>query len=148
MFLSELPSGLLTDKFGAKKNYVCRALSNLPIFIFMMLNINIAFITLGFMFYGIGLALISGSDQTLIYQYKPEQSYQKKIGKYMAISIVGLTVSSFIGGYLSTISWTSIFLIGIITQLISIVILMGIKLGYRKFDLKKKRESIIHKVAY
>lgn len=33
MFLSELPSGLLTDKFGAK-NYVCRALSNLPIFIF------------------------------------------------------------------------------------------------------------------
>ncbi|NSO06161.1 MFS transporter, partial [Enterococcus faecalis] len=99
-----------------------------------------AFITLGFMFYGIGLALISGSDQTLIYQYKPEQSYQKKIGKYMAISIVGLTVSSFIGGYLSTISWTSIFLIGIITQLISIVILMGIKLGYRKFDLKKREK--------
>ena len=61
-----------------QKNYVCRALSNLPIFIFMMLNINIAFITLGFMFYGIGLALISGSDQTLIYQYKPEQSYQKE----------------------------------------------------------------------
>ena len=137
-FLSELPSGLLTDKFGAKKiMYVGHFLICLYLF-FMMLNINIAFITLGFMFYGIGLALISGSDQTLIYQYKPEQSYQKKIGKYMAISIVGLTVSSFIGGYLSTISWTSIFLIGIITQLISIVILMGIKLGYRKFDLKKR----------
>ena len=29
-------------------------------------------------------------------------------------------------------------LIGIITQLISIVILMGIKLGYRKFDLKRE----------
>ncbi|WP_338367683.1 MFS transporter [Enterococcus faecalis] len=140
MFLSELPSGLLTDKFGAKKiMYVGHFLICLYLF-FMMLNINIAFITLGFMFYGIGLALISGSDQTLIYQYKPEQSYQKKIGKYMAISIVGLTVSSFIGGYLSTISWTSIFLIGIITQLISIVILMGIKLGYRKFDLKKREK--------
>ena len=61
----------------------------------------------------------------------------------MAISIVGLTVSSFIGGYLSTISWTSIFLIGIITQLISIVILMGIKLGYRKFDLKREKVSFI-----
>lgn len=140
MFLSELPSGLLTDKFGAKKiMYVGHFLICLYLF-FMMLNINIAFITLGFMFYGIGLALISGSDQTLIYQYKPEQSYQKKIGKYMAISIVGLTVSSFIGEYLSTISWTSIFLIGIITQLISIVILMGIKLGYRKFDLKKREK--------
>lgn len=140
MFLSELPSGLLTDKFGAKKiMYVGHFLICLYLF-FMMLNINIAFITLGFMFYGIGLALISGSDQTLIYQYKPEQSYQKKIGKYMAISIVELTVSSFIGGYLSTISWTSIFLIGIITQLISIVILMGIKLGYRKFDLKKREK--------
>lgn len=140
MFLSELPSGLLTDKFGAKKiMYVGHFLICLYLF-FMMLNINIAFITLGFMFYGIGLALISGSDQTLIYQYKPEQSYQKKIGKYMAISIVGLTVSSFIGGYLSTISWTSIFLIGIITQLISIVILVGIKLGYRKFDLKKREK--------
>ncbi|EOH8689080.1 MFS transporter [Enterococcus faecalis] len=140
MFLSELPSGLLTDKFGAKKiMYVGHFLICLYLF-FMMLNINIAFITLGFMFYGIGLALISGSDQTLIYQYKPEQSYQKKIGKYMAISIVGLIVSSFIGGYLSTISWTSIFLIGIITQLISIVILMGIKLGYRKFDLKKREK--------
>ena len=59
MFLSELPSGLLTDKFGAKKiMYVGHFLICLYLF-FMMLNINIAFITLGFMFYGIGLALIS-----------------------------------------------------------------------------------------
>ncbi len=70
--------------------------------------------------------MISGSDQTLIYQTNPEQSYQHKIGIFEAITIIGLTVSSMIGGYLTTISWQSIFIIEILTQVLSIFILLFI----------------------
>ncbi len=129
MFISELPSGVLTDKFGAKKvMYVGHLFISLYL-LMMLFNINIGFLMFGFMSYGIGLALISGSDQTLLHQHNPKQTYQSKIGKYTAYSIIGMTLSSIFGGYLTTISWSSIFILGIFTQIISIFILVGIKIS-------------------
>lgn len=78
MFLWELPSGMLTDKFGPKKVMNMGHLLICIYLVLMLININIYFLSIGFFSYGLGLALISGSDQTLLYQYKPEQSYQKK----------------------------------------------------------------------
>lgn len=113
----------------------------------MILNLNLATLFAGFAVYGLGLSLISGSDQTLIYQYKPGQSYQHKIGIYNAISIIGLTVSSLIGGYLTTVSWISIFAVGLGTQMIAATILTTIHVK-NSVEKHAKRNTISFKELF
>ncbi|AVK63233.1 hypothetical protein C5Z26_03425 [Lactobacillus sp. CBA3606] len=127
MFIFELPSGVLTDRLGPRRTMNFGHVLIIIYLLTMLFAVNYFSLIVGFLAYGIGLSLISGSDQTLIYQINPEQSYQHKIGIFEAIMIIGLTISSLIGGALTTISWDAIFIAGILTQLVAIILLVLLK---------------------
>ncbi|MDA2236494.1 hypothetical protein CN952_29150 [Bacillus cereus] len=130
MFLFEVPSGIIADKFGNKKA-ITLGHTLIIVYLFTMLNpSNLYFLALGFVCYGIGLAMISGADQTLIYNnLDKDQStyYQRIIGKYNAIAIIALALSSFAGGFLQNISWKFVFIAGILGQLLALIVLFSVK---------------------
>ncbi|MGN4932163.1 MFS transporter [Bacillus cereus group sp. MYBK14-1] len=130
MFLFEVPSGIIADKFGNKKA-ITLGHTLIIVYLFTMLNpSNLYLLALGFICYGIGLAMISGADQTLIYNnLDKDQStyYQRIIGKYNAIAIIALALSSFAGGFLQNISWKFVFIAGILGQLLALIVLFSVK---------------------
>ncbi|MFB9770001.1 MFS transporter [Lactiplantibacillus modestisalitolerans] len=134
MFVCELPSGVLTDRLGPKRTMNLGHVLIIVYLLSMLLAVNYASLIVGFLAYGVGLSLISGSDQTLLYQFHPEENYQHKIGIFEAITIIGLALSSLLGGYLTTIAWSAIFVIGIVTQLGSMILLGLIKVSPSSAD--------------
>lgn len=81
-----------------------------------------------FIFYGIGLSLASGSEQSLIYKElsikKEENKYQKVIGMYNSILLFSLTLAIFLGGLIQKQSWNYIYIATIVFQIISILFLL------------------------
>lgn len=142
-FASELPSGILAERFGSQKVMIVGHLLIAVYIISMLCNIGYVALILGFVSYGIGLSLISGSDQTLLHATNPEQSYQHKIGIFEAISILGLAISSVIGGYLTTVSWEAIFCIELITQAIAIGLLLLIRVNTCRQVLADEKKMTI-----
>lgn len=127
MFLFEFPSGLLADKFGEKFTLVLGHMFNIIYLTTMLLSPKFHILVIGFISYGIGFAMISGSDQTLLYNHNDGNNYQKKIGVYNAIVIISLAFSSFSGGFISKFSWYIVFALGIFSQIIAIFILRFLK---------------------
>ncbi|WP_409044216.1 MFS transporter [Mannheimia haemolytica] len=95
----EIPSGFISDRFGRKSAMLLG--SAFTIIYFMgMLFANSAFsIFLFFVIYGFGIALLSGTEQSLIYDellYKRRKKlYHQIIARYNFISISALAFSSF-----------------------------------------------------
>ncbi|WP_231495151.1 MFS transporter [Bibersteinia trehalosi] len=68
MFLFEVPSGILSDKFG-RKPPAFLGISFSIIYLIGMLYLNEFFyLVIIFIVYGIGISLLSGVDQSLIYE--------------------------------------------------------------------------------
>lgn len=130
MFLFEFPTGLIADRFRRKNTLV---LAHVLIVIYLFaLGFLPHFISLvfGFIVFGFGLSLISGTDESLIYESleseKKENEYQKYFGRYNSINIMSLAFSILLGGFLQNISWSILFIMGILGQLIAISILFSI----------------------
>ncbi|HEB5600026.1 TPA: MFS transporter [Mannheimia haemolytica] len=137
MFIFEIPSGFISDRFGRKSAMLLG--SAFTIIYFMgMLFANSAFsIFLFFVIYGFGIALLSGTEQSLIYDellYKRRKKlYHQIIARYNFISISALAFSSFLGGGIAEYNnWDLIFYLGIVSQTIAIVILYFVTDFYKR----------------
>lgn len=137
MFIFEIPSGFISDRFGRKSAMLSG--SAFTIIYFMgMLFANSAFsIFLFFVIYGFGIALLSGTEQSLIYDellYKRRKKlYHQIIARYNFISISALAFSSFLGGVIAEYNnWDLIFYLGIVSQTIAIVILYFVTDFYKR----------------
>lgn len=142
MFIFEFPSGLLADKFGEKFTLLLGHILNIIYLTIMLFFPDFYMLLIGFISYGIGFAMISGSDQTLLYNHNDGKSYQEKIGIYNSIIIISLGLSSFIGGVLSNFSWCIVFSLGIISQIIAILILNFLKSSRKHEEYNEKPVSL------
>ncbi|WP_195851026.1 MFS transporter [Aerococcus tenax] len=124
--LTEVPSGYIGDKIGHKK-----VLNIAQIFIILYslsyLFVHTKFIVyLGFILYGFGLSLKSGTDQALIYNDIGEgdsKKYTSLIGQYNAFIIIGMSISTLFGGMIANVNWSLVFIITIVIQLVSLIFL-------------------------
>ncbi len=97
----EIPSGIIADYFGRKKElYVC--------FLFYILSFIMFFLSKSFggaavamMFFGLGEAFRSGSHKAMIYSYLEQKNWEEHktyvYGKTRSTSLVGSAISSIIG---------------------------------------------------
>lgn len=142
MFVFEVPSGVLADKFSKKKVIILGHVFIIIYFLTMLDPSNFYMLVVGFIAFGTGLAMLSGADQSLIYDnLAKDQStlYQRIIGKYNAIAISALALSSFAGGFLQSISWEFVFIFGIISQFVAMGVLFFVK---EKKDMVEKNEEV------
>jgi len=130
-FLSEIPTGLISDKYGRKVSLVVARLFIICYMLGFMFFDSFYFIAIAQVFYGIGLTCISGADQSLLYDTlkdnKLEKEYSKIAGRYFAIVVVALAISMSIGGFLQELSWSTVYLFGVICQSIALIITLNLK---------------------
>ncbi|MFF2908942.1 MFS transporter [Paenibacillus sp. NPDC057934] len=131
MFVSEIPTGVISDRVGRKKALVLGhsfIILYLATFIFFE---NFWFLFIGHIFYGIGLTFISGTDQAYLYdslkQNGNENSYGKVIGMYNAFIISALAISMALGGLLQGFSWKLVFVGGLAFQIMAVFIISLLK---------------------
>lgn len=127
-FFAEIPSGYIADTFGRKKTI---ATGQILIIIYVLTFFAAAsqhwIVYLGFFLYGLGLSLISGADQSLIYDNIKSKSYAFVFGRYNAIAILAIAVSSLLGGYISNASWTWVFMLTAMMQIMALVVILNFK---------------------
>ncbi|MBD8591349.1 MULTISPECIES: MFS transporter [Peribacillus] len=130
-FLSEIPTGLISDKYGRKVSLIVARLFIICYMLGFMFFDSFYLIAIAQVFYGVGLTCISGADQSLLYDTlkdnKLEKNYSKIIGRYFAIVIAALAISMSIGGFLQELSWSTVYLFGVICQSIALVITLNLK---------------------
>ncbi|MGX1373007.1 MFS family permease [Priestia megaterium] len=148
-FLSEIPTGLISDKYGRKASlFVGRVLIISYMLGFMIFH-EFYMIAIFQILYGIGLTCLSGSDQALLYdslkENQQERNYGKVVGRYFAITIAALAISMSIGGMLQGISWSYVYLAGVICQTIALFCTFTLKESTEVSTSKKRTFSDILK---
>lgn len=108
-FLLEFPSALLGDIYlGRKKTLILSALCFSISFFIIAYGFNFFYFTIGFIFLGLSKALSSGTDTSFLYDtlivIKKEKYYKKYEGRAIGLNLLGMSIASLIGGYLSKYS--------------------------------------------
>lgn len=97
----EIPSGIIADYFGRKKElYACFIFYIISFICFFVFNTFAGFVV-AMIFFGLGEAFRSGSHKAMIYSYLEQKGWENHktyvYGKTRAASLVGSAISSFIG---------------------------------------------------
>lgn len=131
MFLSEVPTGILGDRFGRKFSVVTGlTLLTLSSLGFIMFE---HFWVLAILFFleGLGMSFISGSDQSLLYdnlkKMDEEEQFLKTMSNSLALSYISLAIASIVGGAIQGVSWNLVYGLSSIAILGSIVFFLSIK---------------------
>ncbi|MDA3979743.1 MFS transporter [Gallibacterium sp. AGMB14963] len=146
MFISEIPSGVISDRFGRKISMFLGLVCTITYLVGMLVAENNISVFIFFIIYGFGIALLSGTEQSLIYDEllfkRRKKLYHKIIGRYNFISISALAISSFLGGVIAEYNaWDMIFYLGVISQFIAMVVLFSV-VDFYKRNFIHDRENI------
>lgn len=131
MFLSEVPTGILGDRFGRKFSVVTGLIlltsSSLGFIVFE----NFWVLAILFFLEGLGMSFISGSDQSLLYdnlkQMNEEDQFLKTMSTSLGLSYISLAIASVIGGLIQEVSWNLVYGLSSIAILGSILFFVSIK---------------------
>lgn len=134
--VSEIPSGILGDRFSKKKIVLLGLvlLSITPLLTLssiLLMKDYIYYVMLGtFVLEGVGNALLSGADDALFFESLrsegKEESYGKIRGKLQLISALTLGIATFIGGGLYSITRYLPYFIQSFTLIGSMIIIISI----------------------
>lgn len=131
MGIFEIPSGIISDKIGRKKSIILGHIFIILYILTFFAYEYYAIVLIGFVLYGIGVSLISGSDQSLVYEGissdDKEGAYTKFIGKYNAIAIIAIAISALLSGTMYKINELLIFSVTIAAQFIALILIMTVK---------------------
>ena len=131
--VSEVPSGILGDRFSKKKIVLLGLvlLSITPLLTLSSILLMKDYVILGaFILEGVGNALLSGADDALFFESLrsegKEESYGKIRGKLQLISALTLGIATFIGGGLYSITKYLPYFIQSFTLIVSMIIIISI----------------------
>lgn len=125
--LFELPSGMIADKIGRKLSLQIGELLCVVYLISYFFPQNRVIIFGGFIIFALGLSLISGSDVALLYdKVGDKQKYLKYLGYFNGIQILGTAFGNSIGGWLSQISWSFLFVTAIVIRVIAVLLVSSV----------------------
>ena len=129
--LFEIPSGLIADYFGRKKElYVCFAFYILSFLCCFILD---SFLTaaLAMILFGLGEAFRSGTHKAMIYTYLDQKGWQKQktfvYGRTRSFSLIGSAVSALLGILLILLapSVNYIFLFSVIPYILDLLLILS-----------------------
>jgi len=152
IFLFEVPTGILADKYGRKKAIILGAiLLMLEPLIFIFAD-NFLFFAIAFALSGIGLAFLSGTVEAIIYDHlkkqRKEKFMKKAMGTYGSASLLAMMIAPMIGSYLGRNLIPSQFILLIYltfgTSLIAVVVSFLLK-DTKEKEVKEKNPFILLK---
>lgn len=101
MFLMEVPTGTIADYFGRKHSLILAGIMGALGCLIFIVEPNFWVFMLGETFWATGAALISGSDEALVYdslkKVKKQHQSKKILGRFQSAGLFGMLVSAPIG---------------------------------------------------
>ena len=116
--LLELPTGILADHWSRKNMIVLGSLCKMLCFVTWFMAEGFLLFAVGFLFWGIGEALTSGSEEALLFDnlklIDAEHTFEKIYGKGTFYAGLGVALSCFTGGFLAElITFKGVLLISV-----------------------------------
>lgn len=144
MYLFEIPSGIIADNFGKKKELMMCFLFYMASFVFFFIGGNFGIFAIAMFFFGLGEAFRSGTHKAMIYGYLEKRDwfdYKTFVyGRTRSFSLVGSSISALLSiiFVLNLPSLKGLFLIGVIPYLLDFLLIAS----YPSY-LDERRETTI-----
>jgi MFS family permease len=130
IFVFEIPSGVLADRFGKKTELITSFMFYIISFVLFYLGDGFIDYTIAMVFFGFGEAFRSGTHKAMIMAYLDKKdikdSKSKVYGKTRSFSLIGSTISSLISIIfiitLPNLSW--LFIIAIIPYILDMILII------------------------
>lgn len=131
MYVFEIPSGIIADYYGRKKElYMCFSFYIVS-FVFFFFSSSFWLAALAMVFYGLGEAFRSGTHKAMIYSYLEEKEWSKHkafvYGRTRSFSLIGSAISSLLAILLilNLPGSKFIFLVSIIPYILDLLLIMS-----------------------
>lgn len=137
----EFPSGVISDKLGHKKTLLLGEIFCILYLLTYFFPHTHIIVYLGFIIFALGLAFISGTDISLLYESISEEeknSYLKYSGYFNAIAAFSVAIGNILGGWIAQISWNLLFILAILFRTTALII--GFKI--KEPDIKKQVDTL------
>ncbi|USS90738.1 MFS transporter [Fructilactobacillus carniphilus] len=146
----EFPAGVISDRIGHKAallmgETVC--ILYLTTYFFPSIH---WLIYLGMILFALGLALISGTDVSLVYETvaKEEQpQYLKALGYFNFVGILAMALGNAAGGIIASYSWSLLFGLSIEVRVLSGFLVLGIDGQALQESSAPTFKSVLHNFA-
>jgi MFS family permease len=140
IFLFEVPTGAIADRFGRKKTISCSILFLIIGALVYSSTPNFYIFMLGEFFWAIGASLASGCDEALVYdtlrKIKKEKSSKSVFSKYESAGLMGLVLGAPLGSFIASVAGLQAPMI-LLTVPLSIALAISFTLKEPKFARKK-----------
>jgi len=148
IYLFEVPSGVIADRFGKKTELIICFVFYILSFITFFLGREYYYYIFAMILYGLGEAFRSGTHKAMIMTYLDKneirESKSKVYGKTRSYSLLGSTISSLVAiglyFYFSSIAW--LFIIAIVPYILDMLLI----LSYPKYLNEKQDTSFNFKM--
>lgn len=100
----EVPTGYIADRFGKKTSVICGILLKITAIIILVTGTSTVSLVMNALLYGLGLALISGAIDALLYQSVTHKEYERTTALSVPFYQSGLVLSAFLGGFMFEIN--------------------------------------------
>lgn len=124
--LSEIPTGIYSDRIGRKNTTSIGALCALLAAIFYAIGVSFWILAIGSIFMGLSRSFFSGNNDALLYDILREQNMQDKyhhyLGKASSMFQLALAISAIFGGIIANLSFAVLMWVSVIPQVICFII--------------------------
>ena len=139
--ISEVPTGILSDKIGRKNTVIMGTLSSLISVIALALTVNYIGLLVSAFFQGLEKAFFSGNNSAFIYDILKEESREKEFNTYIGKTNSMLYLAGVISAILGTVlvaftSYKFVIILSIIPKIIQTMLSITLK-NVRKYSSEK-----------
>ena len=124
IILAEVPTGVVADKFGHKTSVVLGMSCNVLAYLCFLISPGVLAIFVAYVFFGLGDALVSGSQEALVHTSSEGSSFRKNWSKIMSFenygSVVGTLVASVLYSVLDERSYMPLLFCGMAARIVSV----------------------------
>jgi MFS family permease len=146
-YIFEIPSGIIADYYGRKKElYMCFSFYIIS-FLFFFFGNTFVLIAVAMVFFGLGEAFRSGTHKAMIYTYLEEKGWSGHkayvYGRTRSFSLTGSAVSSLLAiiFILNVPSSRYIFLASIIPYILDLLLIMSYPESLDQSGIKRKKNE-------
>lgn len=128
-FIFEFPTGIISDRLGHKNTLLLGEILSILYLITFFFPAQHWLLYVGFVLFALGLAFISGTDVSLMYETVPEiekKKFLKYSGYFNTVAIFGMAISNALGGQIAKYSWTALFICCILIRALAFLVALSI----------------------
>lgn len=144
----EIPTGYIGDRFGKSRSLMFGCILTFLQYVGLLLSPPkiIGYIYMCVFFEALGNSFFSGTESAFLYELLEKDSNEKEYldlnSKIMFLSSIVISLSIFIGGYVSEVSWNYVYIPTIIIRFILIIVVLKLSRYEIRNNNINKRENL------